>query len=213
MAFELPNGKTARNIQEQVAFITEKVKELFAAVSELGFKVLTVEELPQEGAARTIYLVPSSDPETENIYDEYIWTEDGWEKIGSTDIDLTNYMTLDTEQTITAIKNLAADLIPLNDRGAKLGSPEKRFSDINASKVSNLYSSLQLAAYGDIQFVFSGTNRAILSNRNGQDDLGTSESTFRDLYLSGELKEGTNSATVADMAALITYAKAQGWIQ
>lgn len=93
MGFELPDGKTARNIQEQVAFLTEKVKELFAAVSELGFKVVKVDVLPEEGAARTIYLVPSSDPETENIYDEYIWTEDGWEKIGSTDIDLSDYYT------------------------------------------------------------------------------------------------------------------------
>lgn len=44
----------------------------------------------------TIYLVPSSDPESENVKDEYInlnGTTSGWELIGSTKVDLTNYYT------------------------------------------------------------------------------------------------------------------------
>lgn len=57
----------------------------------VGIKV--VQTLPQTGVANFIYLVPSSDPGTENIYDEYVWTENGWELIGSTEIDLSDYYT------------------------------------------------------------------------------------------------------------------------
>lgn len=43
-------------------------------------------------------------------------------------------------------------------------------------------------------------------------DLGVNNKRFKDFYLSGNISDGTNSVTVADLAALITYAKGQGWI-
>jgi len=57
----------------------------------VGIKVVQI--LPQTGEANFIYLVPSEDPGTENVYDEYVWAEDGWELIGSTEIDLSDYYT------------------------------------------------------------------------------------------------------------------------
>ena len=56
-----------------------------------GIKV--VEALPETGLSNFIYLVPKDDPGIENVYDEYVWTEDGWELIGSTEIDLSDYYT------------------------------------------------------------------------------------------------------------------------
>lgn len=53
-----------------------------------------------------IYLVPSSDPQTENVKDEYInldGTTTGWELIGSTNIDLSNYIQKST--TAGLVKN------------------------------------------------------------------------------------------------------------
>lgn len=44
-------------------------------------------------------------------------------------------------------------------------------------------------------------------------NLGTSAHLFNNLYLSGNITDGTNSVNVADLAALIAYAKTQGWIQ
>ena len=41
----------------------------------------------------TIYLVPSLDPETQNLYDEYVYVNNAWEKIGSKSIDLSDYYT------------------------------------------------------------------------------------------------------------------------
>ena len=61
------------------------------------FSIDVVQTLPTEDISdTTIYLVPSDDPETENAYDEYInltGTTSGWEKIGSTDIDMSAYYT------------------------------------------------------------------------------------------------------------------------
>jgi hypothetical protein len=48
---------------------------------------------------------------------------------------------------------------------------------------------------------------------SGTLNLGTSSYKWKDLYLAGNLTDGSNTATVADLAALITYAKGQGWIQ
>ena len=39
-----------------------------------------------------MYFVPSSDPSAQNLYDEYIWINSGWEKLGTQTIDLTNYI-------------------------------------------------------------------------------------------------------------------------
>ena len=43
-------------------------------------------------------------------------------------------------------------------------------------------------------------------------DLGRAANKWGNLYLEGNLSDGTNTATIADLAALITYAKGQGWI-
>lgn len=43
--------------------------------------------------------------------------------------------------------------------------------------------------------------------------MGNSANRWKDLYIGGSITDGTNSVAVADLAALITYAKTQGWIQ
>ena len=65
-------------------------------VSELanaGFDVQVVQELPATGDAHTLYFVPSADPQTQNIYDEYLYTNNEWEQVGSTAVDLSDYYT------------------------------------------------------------------------------------------------------------------------
>lgn len=55
-----------------------------------GVRFEVVENLPETGEAGVIYLVPHEHGQTD-IYDEYIWVTDKFEKIGSTDIDLSEY--------------------------------------------------------------------------------------------------------------------------
>ena len=63
-------------------------------VSELanaGFDVQVVQELPATGEAHTLYFVPSKDPKTQNIYDEYLYANNAWEQVGSTSVDMSDY--------------------------------------------------------------------------------------------------------------------------
>lgn len=57
-------------------------------VTQFDFEVVT--ELPTTGEKGVIYLLSNSGS-APNIYDEYIWTGTSYEKIGSTDVDLTQY--------------------------------------------------------------------------------------------------------------------------
>lgn len=43
----------------------------------------------------TIYMVPAEDPQAGNVYDEYMYIGSGWERIGSTEVDLSGYIKLD----------------------------------------------------------------------------------------------------------------------
>ncbi len=62
---------------------------LLAQVDNEIFEVVSV--LPATGVGNKIYLVPSSDPETQNTLDEFIWIDNAWEKIGAVKVDLSNY--------------------------------------------------------------------------------------------------------------------------
>lgn len=59
-----------------------------------AIKMLIVAELPQTGANDTIYLVPAEDTETGNNYDEYVYVNNAWEKLGGiqVQVDLTDYV-------------------------------------------------------------------------------------------------------------------------
>lgn len=72
-----------------------EVDALISAIATMHFEV--VQTLPvSDIQTNVIYLIPSSDPGTQNIYDEYInttGTSAGWELIGSTQVDLSQYYT------------------------------------------------------------------------------------------------------------------------
>lgn len=80
-----------------------EVDAIVAAIKQ--FNILAVPELPTASASTmgTLYLVPSERQGAQNVKDEYItlsMTEGGtttyyWEKIGTTEIDLSNYVTYD----------------------------------------------------------------------------------------------------------------------
>ena len=57
-----------------------------------------VQELPQTGSPGTIYFILNDSSESENVYDEYIYVNSSFEKLGSTTLDLSDYM-LKTEAT------------------------------------------------------------------------------------------------------------------
>lgn len=89
---------------------TAFVKAAIAAASiGIQFEIVTG-DLPATGDAGTIYLKAHS-PATRDIYDEYVWViidssttpaTYGWEKIGTTQVDLSNYVQFSDLVAITS---------------------------------------------------------------------------------------------------------------
>jgi len=75
-----------------------------------GVEFQIVKALPQNGAAGVIYLLDNGGSEAQNIYDEYIYANGGFEKIGTTAVDLSGYVqTADLEPvTNTEIDTITA---------------------------------------------------------------------------------------------------------
>lgn len=78
-----------------------EVEQLIAAIKQGKFEV--VETLPVSPDPNVIYLVPKDPTQTSNAYDEYVYINNAWEKIGDTDIDLSDYVT--DEELTTALQN------------------------------------------------------------------------------------------------------------
>ena len=80
-----------------------------------AIKMLIVAELPQTGQDDTIYLVPSEETQTGNNYDEYVYVNNDWEKLGGiqVQVDLTDYV----KNTDYATYNKAGLIRLLQDRG------------------------------------------------------------------------------------------------
>lgn len=69
-----------------------EVNSLISAISSMSFEV--VQTLPASDIKTdVIYLVPKSTAQSQNVYDEYIYVNNAWEKIGDTQIDLSGYAT------------------------------------------------------------------------------------------------------------------------
>lgn len=89
------------------AFVKTAVDNAIAGITGIEFEI--VQTLPTTGETGTIYLVPNSGS-APNIYDEYIWiaSTSKFEKIGTTDVDLSGYV---QASEMVAITNAEIDTI------------------------------------------------------------------------------------------------------
>lgn len=77
-----------------------------------GLRVEVVEELPTTGESNVLYLVPKDNTGESDVFEEWIYINNNWEKIGSTDIDLSNYYTKDeTIAKLTSMPTASADYL------------------------------------------------------------------------------------------------------
>lgn len=98
-----------------------EVDALIALIKQFTYQV--VSELPEasESTMYKLYLVPSADPQTQNVKDEYITVRSGsegaytyaWEQIGSTAIDLSGYVTTQALNAALANYTTTANLTTL----------------------------------------------------------------------------------------------------
>lgn len=64
----------------------------------VSFGVELVDELPTENiSSSTVYMVPAAEAGEQNVREEYLYTEHGWEMVGSTQINLENYYATEDE--------------------------------------------------------------------------------------------------------------------
>lgn len=99
---QLQNGagyQTASDVAAAITTSSKLTKEI-------------VDELPSTGVDNVLYLVPKSKTETNNGFDEYLWINNSWEFMGSSEMDLSGYVkTTDiSEITNEDIDELFADM-------------------------------------------------------------------------------------------------------
>lgn len=100
------SSSSTNPVQNKV--VKQYVDDAVWAITWIDFQI--VAELPATWVKWVIYLVSNSGT-TPNAYDEYIWitSTSSFEKIWSTTVDLSNYATLNTAQTFTAVKTFSAE--------------------------------------------------------------------------------------------------------
>ena len=69
--------------------VSSAIQSAIASVTQISYEV--VANLPASGETGVIYLI-ANNGSNPNIYDEYIWYNNRFEKIGTTDVDLSNYL-------------------------------------------------------------------------------------------------------------------------
>ena len=183
--------------------------------------------LASTGEERYMYLYPintSESPTFESGYYRYVWENNAWLDLGTTQIDLNNYYQ----------KN--ANLIPASNNAYDLGSSSRAFKDIylkGYARVdkfrgkSNTFVGFDMN-YDNIDFFTSVfniggvhiienasyglvignstkqlfANNTFVPNGDNNKDLGTGSYKWKNLYLSGNFNNGTLSYTIAQAYSL-----------
>lgn len=114
-SWALASSKPTYTASEVGATSSQDVADMIAqAVSSSGgFSISVVQSLPSTGLTGTFYFVPNSGS-GDNIYDEYLYVNNSWEKIGTNGIDLTGYVptsrTINSKALTTNITLTASDV-------------------------------------------------------------------------------------------------------
>ena len=112
---------------------------------------------------------------------------------------------------------------PVSDATDDLGTSTRRYKDAYLSGQAHIGNAILDETSNNLRITLAGatapqyliastTFQPQGSSNDNKIDLGGANRRWRDLYLSRYLTDGTNSVSVADLAALIAYAKTQGWI-
>lgn len=149
--------------------------DLFVIVSSLP-----TEEIDEN----KIYVINSNSTGEENIYSEYIYVENKWEKIGEfkSDVDLSNYCTKD--ELVTNSIKLSSDIKTENEQTAKYASGstvQYVLSDMH-SRLNTINTSLDVAISGGVTSIQEG------------DGIDVDDSTNTSPKVSIKISEDENNA-------------------
>lgn len=154
------NGGTADQILLGDGSTTslQTIKNSISAIPK--FRTIVVDSLPDDAAAKsesTIYLVKSGN-DAQNLYTEYIWINNAWEKLGEQKVNLDNYLTT---------SNLAVEVYDdtENEIYVRLNSGGSSFGDamlpISSPTQAGLMSTTDKTKLNGIE---AGANKYVLPN-------------------------------------------------
>lgn len=145
-----------------------------------------------EPDSSTIYLVPASE-ESGNLYDEYIYVEDAWEKFGSANIDLSGY---------APIAN------PIFTGSISLDRKANQTVGANSFAVGQYVTASGANSHSE---GYNTTASGAKSHAEGEDSQATGRATHAEGYqstASGSISHAEGNTTVASG----DYSHAEGWI-
>lgn len=125
-----------------------------------SFDYQVVQTLPATGVKGTIYLVSNSGT-SPNIYDEYIYVNNSFEKIGTTEIDLSDYVTEETLDNALADYTTTSELATVATSGSYNDLTNK--PSIPAAQVNSDWN----AASGVAQILNKPTKLSQFTNDSG----------------------------------------------
>ena len=166
-----------------------------------SLKMQVVEELPtQDIDTDTIYLVESTDSVEQNVYDEYIYVNNNWEKIGTTALDLSKYATKEyvDDKDNNNVKYTADNNVELKNHivtpfgsGLYGSSPENGWTNLAAVKGYNLDTESEI-----IQTELGSATLHTNINSKDRPTVETSEGQEQVRYLSDtEIDDKSSSKT------------------
>ena len=166
-----------------------------------SLKMQVVEELPtQDIDTDTIYLVESTDSAEQNVYDEYIYVNNNWEKIGTTALDLSKYATKEyvDDKDNNNVKYTTDNNVELKNHivtpfgsGLYGSSPENGWTNLAAVKGYNLDTESEI-----IQTELGSATLHTNINSKDRPTIETSEGQEQVRYLSDtEIDDKSSSKT------------------
>ena len=230
------NKEQTDNCIANYAYSKAQVDDLITQFKENELQV--VSSLPTTGEEGIIYLLPIDPQDLSQGYYRYIWENNAWLNLGTTEIDLSNYYTkgeVDSELNLKADKSTtytktetdallnakANDNAVVHNTGNETIAGNKTFTGSTSFKYEINFTSpdgtksgaFRLADNGNfiwrvgnlskLMYDYANGNFSswvdIVSNGDNAQSLGNASHYWKDLYLKGKWKDGTNEKSLQDL--------------
>ena len=162
----------------------EEVNNLIGQISSVSFEV--VDSLPPTGESDKIYLVPKTPGQSQDGYNEYIYVDSGWERIGSTDIDLSQYATIDfvTNSISTAVADMATNA-SVDSKLSEYVTNESLTTTLNNYALSSAIPTSLSQLLNDEGFITISDVQGLLDSYVTENELETALAGKQDTLVSG----------------------------
>ena len=176
-------------------FTEEEIQEIKSNILDQvnQFSVLVVEELPNDNIdEHTIYFVPKTKTEQNDVYDEFIYINNGWEHIGTTEVDLSSYYKKD--EIDAKLEAVEGNEVYIGNpaeapSSAKIIVEEDDFVEGSTLGKAEVYVGAEEPTAGEKVWLKNDDNSIYVRNSNGVYEKFTKKS--EEVYSTEEQKIGT----------------------